>query len=152
MKNLLFIIAIATFSIFDSYAQFGRAYQSFQIESSEESEARLNRNNYRDGERSYFEVELHECANNGYHNTGYESHCFDMYFSSNGSGYWDRRRFGKYFYNDELSGSYYLVSVGYNRYNLYIRWNNGKCKDGYVDYDGNGRARIHFDGYVFTSK
>ena len=88
MKNLLFIIAIATFSIFDSYAQFGRAYQSFQIESSEESEARLNRNNYRDGERSYFEVELHECANNGYHNTGYESHCFDMYFSSNGSVYW----------------------------------------------------------------
>lgn len=107
--------------------------------------------NQNTGARSTFTAEIHECSNNGYHNTGYEHYCFDMYFYPDGSVLWDRRRFNQVKYNDRLSGTYYLVESYTNAYDLYITWANGAKSKGYVEYNGT-RAKIHIDGFVFNAK
>lgn len=96
-------------------------------------------------------TEIHICSNNGYHNTGYEHHCFDMFFYKNGSVYWVRRRYQKRIYNDKISGTYYLQQSGNNRYDLHITWDNGSTTKGYVTYRGT-HPEFHFDGYVFDAK
>lgn len=98
-----------------------------------------------------FVTEVHQCSNNGYHNTGYEHHCFDMYFRKDGTVSWNRRRYQKVRYNDNLSGTYYLQETGKNRYNLFITWNNGARLKGKVTYK-NMHPEIHIDTYVFPAK
>ena len=96
-------------------------------------------------------TEVHVCSKNGYHDTGYEHHCFDLYLCKDGSVYWDRRRYEKRKYNDSLSGNYYMQKSGNNRYDLHITWENGSTTKGYVSYKGT-RPEIHFDNYVFDAK
>ncbi len=96
-------------------------------------------------------TEIHKCSNNGYHNTSYEPHCFDMYFYKDGTVYWDRRRYARCIYNDNLSGTYYLQESGYKRYDLYITWDNGSITKGYVIYNGT-HPEFNFDGYAFDAK
>lgn len=96
-------------------------------------------------------TEIHQCINNGYHNTSYEPHCFDMYFYKDGTVYWNRRRYARCIYNDDLSGTYYLQKSGNNRYDLYITWDNGSTTKGYVIYKGT-HPEFNFDGYAFDAK
>lgn len=100
-----------------------------------------------------FVAEIHKCSNNGYHNTSYEHYCFDMYFRKDGTVYWNRRRFEKRRYNDELSGTYYLQEAERNRYDLYITWGNGYQMEGKVTYSSNNRRmEIHLENHVFDAK
>lgn len=98
-----------------------------------------------------FKAEFHQCSNNGYHNTSYEAHCFDLYFRKNGTVTWNKRRYGKVKYNQNLNGTYYLVKATYHPYDIYITWDNGATMKGYVTYIGQ-TPELHIDNYVFTAQ
>lgn len=122
-----------------------------QLNDIENGRTTTDDNNQYNGQKSTFKAEIHQCSNNGYHNTSYEPHCFDMYFYPNGTISWNRRRFAKVRYDDTLSGSYYLVETRKNRYKLYITWANGNKWEGHVEYNGNSPI-IHMNDYVFRAK
>ncbi len=100
--------------------------------------------------RETFVAEIHYCLGYPHHNTSNEHHCFDLYFWSDGRVYWDRRKFARVVYNDELSGSYYIQENGYNRYDLYITWDNGKKIKGYITYKGL-KPEIHILNHYFEA-
>lgn len=120
-------------------------YHQIEIEPIEEYRRRKegNTNATNNNPYEYFKTESH------YHkNTSSADHDYDIYFNSDGSVVWYRKKFNRVVYNDVLRGTYYLQENGRNRYDIFVRWQNGSRVTGYVTFQGT-RPRIVLYSHVF---
>lgn len=131
-----------------------QAYQQLNIEPRDQYEYRRGgyKNSYENAPHEYITTEAHYCNRNR-HNTSYEDHCYDIYFKSDGSIVWYRRKFKGVTYNDVLRGNYYLQQSGHNRYDLIVTWNNGSKARGYVRYSTNNtKPHLVLYDHIFDCK
>lgn len=146
MKKYILAFAAFFFSIIPGECQWlnqGSAYVPITLESKEKYDHRTSGEDNRNGYREYVKLEFHSCANDYRCGTSYEQNCYDLYFDMNGRVYWDRRKFNGGKYNDELTGSYYLVKYATNKYDIYIRWDTGREDHWYLDASLN-KPRLSF--------